>query len=71
MRLGGGVLSISLLAGGSLEAQQQLYPTELNLAATRRDRLIAVVDLYRSLGGGWAPVPPGAAPTFPRPVSMP
>ena len=54
-----------------LEAQQQLYPTELNLAATRRDRLIAVVDLYRSLGGGWAPVPPGAAPTFPRPVSMP
>jgi multidrug efflux system outer membrane protein len=36
-----------------LEAQQQLFPAELSLAQTDRDRLLAVVDLYRSLGGGW------------------
>ena len=37
-----------------LEAQQQLFPAENVLAQTDRDRLLAVVDLYRALGGGWA-----------------
>jgi outer membrane protein, multidrug efflux system len=36
-----------------LEAQQQLFPSELNLARTQRDQLVAVVALYKSLGGGW------------------
>ena len=36
-----------------LEAQQQLFPAELNLARTRRDQLLAVVELYKALGGGW------------------
>jgi multidrug efflux system outer membrane protein len=36
-----------------LEAEQQLFPAELALARTQRDELIAVVDLYRTLGGGW------------------
>jgi multidrug efflux system outer membrane protein len=36
-----------------LEAQQQLFPAEIGLAQTRRDQLVAVVDLYRALGGGW------------------
>ena len=36
-----------------LEAQQQLFPSELNLARTQRDELVAVVTLYKSLGGGW------------------
>ena len=36
-----------------LEAQQQLFPTQLNLARTQRDELLAVVTLYKSLGGGW------------------
>ena len=36
-----------------LEAQQQLFPAELNLARTQRDRLLAVVALYKGLGGGW------------------
>lgn len=36
-----------------LEAQQQLFPAELNLARTERDQLLAVVALYKSLGGGW------------------
>ena len=36
-----------------LEAQQQLFPAEISLARTRRDQLVAVVNLYRALGGGW------------------
>lgn len=37
-----------------IEAQQQLFPAENSLAQTRRDQLIAVVQLYRALGGGWS-----------------
>lgn len=52
-----------------LEAQQQLFPAELSLAQTDRDRLLAVVDLYRALGGGWKandqPVQPSFWPTGP------
>lgn len=36
-----------------LEAQQQLFPAQLNLARTQRDELLALVALYKSLGGGW------------------
>jgi len=36
-----------------LEAEQQLFPAQLNLAQTDRDRLLAVVQLYAALGGGW------------------
>ena len=36
-----------------LEAQQQLFPAEAELAQTQRDQLLAVVSLYKSLGGGW------------------
>ena len=36
-----------------LEAEQQLFPAELDLARTQRDELVAVVTLYRTLGGGW------------------
>ena len=36
-----------------LEAQQQLFPAQLGLARTRRDESLAVVDLYKALGGGW------------------
>jgi len=41
-----------------LEAQQQLFPAEIGLARTKRDQRLAVVDLYRALGGGW-PTTPG------------
>ena len=37
-----------------LEAQQQLYPAQNALAQIRRDRLLAYVQLYRALGGGWS-----------------
>lgn len=40
-----------------LDAQQQLFPAEISLVQTRRDQLIAVVNLYKALGGGWAPAP--------------
>jgi multidrug efflux system outer membrane protein len=36
-----------------LEAQQQLFPAQLNLARTQRDQLLATVELYKALGGGW------------------
>jgi len=36
-----------------LEAEQQLFPAELDLARTQRDELVSVVTLYRTLGGGW------------------
>jgi multidrug efflux system outer membrane protein len=36
-----------------LESQQQLFPAELSLARTQRDQLLAVVALYKGLGGGW------------------
>jgi multidrug efflux system outer membrane protein len=43
-----------------LDAQQQLFPAEISLAETHRDQLVAVVNLYKALGGGWpaeAPAP--------------
>lgn len=36
-----------------LEAQQQLYPAEAELARTEEAQLAAVVNLYKALGGGW------------------
>jgi multidrug efflux system outer membrane protein len=49
-----------------LDAQQQLYPAEFALVQTERDQLLAVVELYRTLGGGWnADVP---EPALPQPI---
>src|SRR5436309_683626 len=50
-----------------LEAEQQLFPAELDLARTQRDELVAVVSLYRTLGGGWQLAVPdwSAAPERP------
>lgn len=36
-----------------LDSQRELFPAELQLADARRDELIAVIQLYRALGGGW------------------
>jgi multidrug efflux system outer membrane protein len=38
-----------------LTAQRSLFDAELALARTRRAQLISVVQLYKSLGGGWSP----------------
>ena len=36
-----------------LDAQQQLFPAENALVATRFERLATLMELYRALGGGW------------------
>ncbi len=36
-----------------LNAQQDLFPAELALADTRTQQLLAYVQLYKALGGGW------------------
>jgi multidrug efflux system outer membrane protein len=36
-----------------LDAEELLYPPRPTLAQTRRDQLVAVVNLYKALGGGW------------------
>ena len=36
-----------------LESLQELYPAQNKLAQIRRDRLLAYVQLYKALGGGW------------------
>jgi len=49
-----------------LNAQQDLFPAETELARTERDQRIAIVQIYRALGGGWSqytvPQPPPPAP---------
>jgi multidrug efflux system outer membrane protein len=40
-----------------LDAEQLLYPAEAQLAQTQRDQLVAVVNLYKALGGGWETPP--------------
>jgi multidrug efflux system outer membrane protein len=37
----------------ALDADRDLFEAELRLAQTRRNELVAIVQLYRSLGGGW------------------
>ena len=37
-----------------LDNERQLFTSELDLAQAQRDELLAVVQLYRALGGGWA-----------------
>jgi len=36
-----------------LEAQQQLFPAESAVAQTQLKQLLAIVQLYKALGGGW------------------
>jgi multidrug efflux system outer membrane protein len=41
-----------------LQEQQLLFPAEVVLVQTRLNHVLAVVDLYRALGGGWTPEKP-------------
>jgi multidrug efflux system outer membrane protein len=36
-----------------LDSERELFDAELELARSRRDELIAVVRIYKALGGGW------------------
>ena len=47
-----------------LNAQQDLFPAQTVLAQTERDQLVAIVQIYRALGGGWSQyAAPQPAPT--------
>jgi outer membrane protein, multidrug efflux system len=39
-----------------LQAEQQLFPAELNLAAARTAMLASVVRIYQATGGGWVDI---------------
>jgi multidrug efflux system outer membrane protein len=59
-----------------LDAQRQLFDSQLSLARTQRDELTSVVQLYRALGGGWQeptpePVPAAPPPGQPAPAAPP
>lgn len=54
--LNGRATSLDVLA-----AQREAFNAEVSLARTRRDQLIAVVQLYKALGGGWNPEPGSSA----------
>jgi outer membrane protein, multidrug efflux system len=49
MRYRGGVDTLL----NALDADRDLFAAELNLAQTRRNELLALVQLYKALGGGW------------------
>lgn len=50
--LNGQATSLDVLA-----AQREAFNAEISLVQTRRDQLIAVVQVYKALGGGWDPEP--------------
>ena len=37
----------------ALDAERGLFAAELDLADAQRNRLLAIVQTYRTLGGGW------------------
>jgi len=36
-----------------LQAEQQLFPSELSYAQSRASLLISYVNIYKAMGGGW------------------
>ena len=38
----------------ALDADRDLFTSELNLAEIRLNELLSVVQLYKALGGGWS-----------------
>jgi len=58
-----------------LNAQERLYPAQNAQATVRLNRLLAYVQLYKTLGGGWklaeAEPPPRPTPIFPLFPSRP
>ena len=49
MRYEGGVDTLL----NALDADRDLFNAALSLAQTRRNELLALVQLYKALGGGW------------------
>jgi outer membrane protein, multidrug efflux system len=51
-----------------LQAEQQLFPAELNLAAARTGLLSSVVRIYQATGGGWVDIAQKTADAPPKPA---
>ena len=49
LRYNGGVDTLL----SALDADRDLFDAELDLTQIKRDELLSLVQLYRSLGGGW------------------
>ncbi len=45
-----------------LDAQRQLFDAEIAFAQTQRNQLLAVVQVYKAVGGGWDVTPPFEEP---------
>jgi outer membrane protein, multidrug efflux system len=58
LRYGGGVAAYLEV----LDAQRSLFGAELDEAGARRDELVALIQLYKALGGGWPEAPGATAP---------
>lgn len=57
-----------------LDAQRLIFPARIILTRTKRDQYVALVNLYRALGGGWAggcPPPASVAPVGAAPGPAP
>ena len=50
LRYRGGVVSYLEV----LDAQRQMFAAELDLSSAKLTQLLAAIDLYRALGGGWS-----------------
>jgi len=37
-----------------LESERSLFRAELLASSTRREQVVAIVSLYKALGGGWS-----------------
>ncbi len=49
-----------------LQAQQELYPTQISQVQTQVNELLSLVQLYTALGGGWQTALPSAQPAAGR-----
>jgi outer membrane protein, multidrug efflux system len=70
MQYDGGYTSYSTV----LQAEQSLFPAELNLASIRAQVFVSSVNLYKAMGGGWvtqADRLTGSAPTAPPTSAWP
>jgi multidrug efflux system outer membrane protein len=45
-----------------LDAETRLFVAELDLVRANQDERLAIVQLYKALGGGWEPPPSGVSP---------
>jgi multidrug efflux system outer membrane protein len=54
-----------------LDAQRSLFNSELTLAQANRDQLVALVQLYKALGGGWQEKVPAGPAAQPLPAGAP